>query len=201
MSLIKEEEFLSKFDTNNADEQKCKDEYIVQRQFDFPETQNIVEVKEVEKEVVRTDNNTATYEQRQNNINIGEEVFESYMREKNYEFQRFGFDEKNKNIKGFFLMHPFLRSLPDYITYFESRKKLYYIQVKGTNKLKLDDLLNYSHFESMFCNKDSELVIFFCFKNEKPIIKTLTEIKRMITGCEIKEWHDKKQYFELNLNK
>jgi hypothetical protein len=201
MSLIKEEEFLSKFDTNNADEQKCKDEYIVQRQFDFPETQNIVEVKEVEKEVVRTDNNTATYEQRQNNINIGEEVFESYMREKNYEFQRFGFDEKNKNIKGFFLMHPFLRSLPDYITYFESRKKLYYIQVKGTNKLKLDDLLNYSHFESMFCNKDSELVIFFCFKNEKPIIKTLTEIKRMITGCEIKEWHDKKQYFELNINK
>jgi hypothetical protein len=183
-----------------------------QKQFDFDEIEKKEEplnqqqpIKEEplkeEPIIKRTDNNSSSYTQRQSNINAGEEVFEAYMKEKNYEFQRFGFDEKNNNIKGFFLMHPFLRSLPDYISYFESRKKLYYIQVKGTNKLKLDDILNYSHFESMFCNQDSELVIFFCFKNEKPIIKTLTEIKRMITGCEIKEWHDKKQYFELNLNK
>lgn len=175
-----------------------------QKEFNFDEIEqelpNEQEPPNEQEQLKRTDNNSSSYTQRQSNINAGEEFFEAYMNEKNYEFQRFGFDEKNNNIKGFFLMHPFLRSLPDYISYFESRKKLYYIQVKGTNKLKLDDLLNYSHFESMFCNQDSELVIFFCFKDKKPFIKTLTEIKRMITGCEIKEWHDKKQYFELNLN-
>jgi hypothetical protein len=174
-----------------------------QKEFNFDEIEQEQQQEPLKEQepLKRTDNHSSSYTQRQANINAGEEIFESYMNEKNYEFQRFGFDEKNNNIKGFFLMHPFLRSLPDYISYFESRKKLYYIQVKGTNKLKLDDLLNYSHFESMFCNKDSELVIFFCFKDTKPFIKTLTEIKRMITGCEIKEWHDKKQYFELNLNK
>jgi hypothetical protein len=145
----------------------------------------------------KTDNNASSYDERQSNINLGEELFEAFMKEKKYEFQRFGFDEKNNNIKGFFLMHPLLRSLPDYISYFESKRKLYYIQVKGTNKLKLDNLLNYSHFESIFCNEYSEIVIFFCFKNEKPIIKTMKEIKKMITGCEIKVWHDNKQYVEL----
>ena len=146
----------------------------------------------------RTDNNASSYNERQSNINQGEELFEAYMKSKNFVFQRFGFDEKKYNIEGFFLMHPFLRSLPDYICYVKPRNKIYYIQVKGTNKLKVDDLVNYSHFEAMFCNQNSELVIFFCFKNEKPIIKTLTDLKKMITGSVVKEWHDKKQYYELN---
>ena len=149
----------------------------------------------------RTDNNTSSYYQRQSNINLGEQLFEAYMNEKKFEYHRFGFDEKNDYINGFFLMHPFLRSFPDYISYVPSTKKLYYIQVKGTNKFKLEDLLYYSQFELMFCNKDSQLVVFFCFENQTPIIKTLSQIKTMITGCEIKEWHDKKQYVELKLSK
>ena len=73
----------------------------------------------------KTDNNASSYDERQSNINLGEELFEAFMKEKKYEFQRFGFDEKNNNIKGFFLMHPLLRSFPDYISYFESKRKLY----------------------------------------------------------------------------
>jgi len=145
-----------------------------------------------------TDNNNYSYNERQSNVNIGEQLFETYMNEKKIEFYRMGFDEKNNNIKGFYLMHPVLRSLPDYISYNSSKNKMYYIQVKGTNKIKVDDFLNYSQFESIFCNEHSELVIFFCFK-DKTIIKKFSEIKKMITGCEVKEWHDKKQYFNLDL--
>ena len=113
-----------------------------------------------------TDNNNYSYNERQSNVNIGEQLFETYMNEKKIEFYRMGFDEKNNNIKGFYLMHPVLRSLPDYISYNSSKNKMYYIQVKGTNKIKVDDFLNYSQFESIFCNEHSELVIFFCFKDK-----------------------------------
>ena len=122
------------------------------------------------------------------------------MNEFSLPFHRLGFDEKNNKIEGFQFMHPLLRSLPDYISYFENKKKLYYIQVKGTNKIKLEDLINYSTFESMFCDSNSQLVVFFCFKNEAPIVKTLKEVKKLVSGCVIKEFHDNKQYVELNLN-
>jgi hypothetical protein len=149
---------------------------------------------------LKTDNNTCSYEQRQTNVNQGEELFEKYMTEKGYPFQRFGFDEKKNNINGFFLMHPLLRSLPDYTSYFKDQNKLIYWHVKGTNKIKVEDLIQYTNFESLFCEKQSIMRIAFCFINQTPIIKSLTEVKEMITGLTIKEWHDKKQFISLTLS-
>ena len=77
-----------------------------QKEFNFDEIEE-EPIKEQEP-LKRTDNNSSSYTERQSNINVGEEIFESYMNENNYEFQRFGFDEKNNNIKGFILMNPFL---------------------------------------------------------------------------------------------
>ena len=62
-----------------------------QKQFDFDEIEKKEEplnqqqpLKE-EPLIKRTDNNSSSYTQRQSNINAGEEVFEAYMKEKNYE--------------------------------------------------------------------------------------------------------------------
>ena len=121
-----------------------------------------------------TDNNNYSYNERQSNVNIGEQLFETYMNEKKIEFYRMGFDEKNNNIKGFYLMHPVLRSLPDYISYNSSKNKMYYIQVKGTNKIKVDDFLNYSQF----CLKEHAIP----FKNQN--------------YAELKAQHDENNLFE-----
>ena len=150
-------------------------------------------------EIPKTDNNESSYHKRQNNINQGEELFEKYMAEKGYSLQRFGFDEKKYNIDGFQLMHPLLRSLPDYISYFKNQNKLIYFHIKGTNKIKIEDLIQYSTFENMFCTNQAILRVAFCFKDKEPIVKSISEIKKMITGLSIGEWHDKKQFISLNL--
>lgn len=147
-----------------------------------------------------TDHNGATYGERQENINKGEELFVAYMNNKGYKIHRFGFDEKRSNVEGFYLMHPVLRSLPDYVSYSKRESKLYYFHVKGTNKVKIEDLISYSTFESLFCDEKSVLRIAFCFEGQAIRFKSLNEIKKMMTGKAISEWHDKKQFIALKFD-
>ena len=142
---------------------------------------------------MRTDNNESSYQDRQSNINKGELIFEKYMANNGYSYKKLGFDEKTNNIEGYWNVHPILRNLPDYTWYDKKNKRIFYFQVKGTYSVKIDDLINWNIFESLFCNAKAELRIAFCF--EKGIqFYSLQEVKKEITNLTIKEWHDGKQY-------
>ena len=142
---------------------------------------------------MKTDNNKSSYQDRQSNINKGEELFENWMEKKGYSYKKLGFDEKTNNIEGFWLMHPLLRNLPDYTHYDQNNERLVYFQVKGTYSIKLDDILNWYLFESLFCNEKTDLRIVFSFESGMQFYTT-KELKKELTDLTIKEWHDSKQY-------
>ena len=73
-----------------------------------------------------------------------------------------------------------------------------YFHIKGTNKMKIDDVINYSAFEFLF-GLNADLFIVFMFEPDKPIKRTMRQIREMMTGLTIAKWHDGKQYVALNL--
>ena len=141
--------------------------------------------------------NELPYHERIKGTNMGEQRFEEWAKGKGYNVQRFGFNEIDGNINGFFLVHPLIRSLPDYVLYREDKKKLIYIHVKGTISFKIDDLISYSQWESFFCNENVVLNVVFCLKDQDPVILNLDEIRKRMTGMTIHEWHDGKQYVDI----
>lgn len=145
----------------------------------------------------KNDKCTDTYKQRNDGeINIAEKRFEDWCTKNNYEFHRFGFDEKKDPVSCFYNISSTIRSLPDYLLVHNG--KILYIHIKGTNKIKLSDIIDYSMFERQFCIKETVCVGFF-FEN-KYIIKSLSDIKKMLTGLTVMEFeNDKKQYFSLVL--
>jgi len=146
---------------------------------------------------MKTDNNKSSYQDRQSNINKGEELFEKWMDERGYSYNKLGFDEKTNNIEGFWLMHQLLRNLPDYTWYDKNQDRLVYFQVKGTNKVKIDDIINWESFETIFCNEKSVLRIVFSFESGMQFF-TIKQLKKELTNVTIKEWHDGKQYVSIN---
>jgi len=142
---------------------------------------------------MKLDTNESSYQDRQGNINKGEELFEKWMTDHSYNFKKLGFDEKTNNIDGFWLMHPLLRNLPDYITYSKEKDILTFIQVKGTCNIKIDDINNWNLFESLFCNDKAKLIIALCFYDDIKFY-TLKKLNKLLTNTTIKEFHDGKQY-------
>lgn len=145
---------------------------------------------------MRKDTNESSYQNRQSNINKGEELFEKWMLDNGYSCKKLGFDEKTNNIDGFWHMHPLLRNLPDYILYDKKKNRLVYFQVKGTCNIKIDDIINWNLFETLFCNDKAVLRIAFCY-DDATYFYTLNEIKKELTDSTIKEWHDGKQYITI----
>lgn len=140
--------------------------------------------------------NELPYYERIKGANMGEQRFEEWARNKGYNAQRFGHDETNNNIDGYWLVHPILRSLPDYVVYLkrDGKQRLFYVHVKGTTSFKLDDFWTYKSFESMFCNEDAVLKIAFCLPDQDIVLLTLDQIQKRMTDRIVSEWHDGKQY-------
>jgi hypothetical protein len=139
-----------------------------------------------------------SYQERNSVPNIAEDLFIKYMTEKGYKLQRFGFDEKNDPIDGFFKTHQFIRSIPDFV-WLDKRKAKYvmtYFHVKGSNKLKVSDLINYTLFEDLFM-KEGVVKYVFMHDESGPIFKSMKEIRQAMTGKIICEWHDGNQYIPL----
>jgi len=141
-----------------------------------------------------------SYQERNSVPNKAEELFIDYMTKLGREMKRLGFDEKNNNIDGFWKVHPLVRSLPDYF-WLDKRKTPYiprYYHVKGSNKIKVDDLINYSLFEELFANRG---VVIYVFMHDEsgPIFKSMKEIRHAMTGRKVCEWHDGNQYIPLDL--
>ena len=120
-------------------------------------------------------NGSNTYKERQDGENQGEILFEQYCREKGYQLQRIGFDEKNNNIPEFYDLNIYLRKLPDYVVVTPQYK--YVVNVKGTPKFKKSEYDDLTKFEELYGSKKFPLAFAFCFKDAEPRIISVEKIK------------------------
>lgn len=142
--------------------------------------------------------NTGSYEQRQkiSKDEMSETLFENYCETKGLKIHHTGFDSVNDPVANFWKVHPTIRALPDFLV--EDNGELYWCQVKGSNKMKLHDFVEYSCFEKLFADQCAFYVV-FCFKEGKPIFRTMKEIANSIVGQTIEQWHDGVKYFTVPL--
>ena len=145
------------------------------------------------------DKGTNSYQERNSNINIAEVRFEKFCKDKQIPFWRLGFDEKENRLPNFWEVHPLIRAMPDYICY--NNNRLTYMHVKGTHRVKINDLILYETWDRDLAFRAGMRIV-FCFDNQDPIFLTWDQLKQKLTGCIIKEWpHDKKQFVEINFEK
>ena len=137
--------------------------------------------------------------QRQTVSNMPEMWFVDYMESVGMPVKRFEIDEKDVNIHGFWNIHRLIRSLPDFVYFNAKKQRMMYFHIKGTNKMKIDDVINYSAFEFLF-GLNADLYIVFMMEPEKPIKRTMRQIREMMTGLTIAKWHDGKQYVALKFD-
>lgn len=149
---------------------------------------------------METANCNNSYEERNSiKINIAEQRFEQFCKDRGILVARLGFNEKEHPIPLFFKLHPLIRSLPDYVIVIKN--SIHYIHVKGSNKLKLIDLSLYKQFSDQFCNPDSKLFIAIPLP-EKTYIISLNNISKIVKTLPVKEFeNDHKQYVEIPLDK
>jgi hypothetical protein len=142
--------------------------------------------------------NTGTYEERQkiSKDEMAETLFENYCETKGLKIHHTGFDSVINPVSNFWKVHPTIRALPDYLV--EIGPDLAWCQVKGSNKLKLHDFVEYSTFDNLFSDQCSFYVV-FCFKDGKPIFRTMKDIANSIVGQEIGQWHDGVKYITVPL--
>jgi hypothetical protein len=137
--------------------------------------------------------------QRQTVSNMPEMWFVDYMESVGMPVKRFEIDEKEVNIHGFWNIHRLIRSLPDFVYFNAKKQRMMYFHIKGSNKMKIDDVINYSAFEFLF-GLNADLYIVFMMEKEKPIKRTMRQIREMMTGLTIAKWHDGKQYVALKFD-
>jgi len=140
-----------------------------------------------------------TYKERQSVANMPEMWFVDYMESVGMPVKRFEIDEKDVNIHGFWNIHRLIRSLPDFVYFNAKKQRMMYFHIKGTNKMKIDDVINYSAFEFLF-GLNADLYIVFMMEKDKPVKRTMRQIREMMTGLTIAKWHDGKQYVALKFD-
>jgi hypothetical protein len=137
--------------------------------------------------------------QRQTVSNMPEMWFVDYMESVGMPVKRFEIDEKEVNIHGFWNIHRLIRSLPDFVYFNAKKQRMMYFHIKGTNKMKIDDVINYSAFEFLF-GLNADFYIVFMMEKDKPVKRTMRQIREMMTGLTIAKWHDGKQYVALKFD-
>jgi len=139
---------------------------------------------------------TGSFAQRQSvGHNKAEDLFEEKLDKLKISFNRFGFDEKKGFVPNFWQISATIRSLPDYVVFLNSKNC--YFHIKGTNKIKLHDIMNYYLFQSLFCNKSTPLYLGILAKNKEFYLSFNTFIKT-IKDLKVKSFdNDGKMYFEI----
>lgn len=143
---------------------------------------------------------TGSYSQRQAcGYNKAEDLFEKELENKKLSYSRFGFDEKNGFIPNFWQINPIIRSLPDYTVFLNGKN--YYFHIKGTNKIKMYDLMNYFTFQSLFCTERTPLYLGI-FHQNSIFYSKLENIIKITDGLTVKHFeNDSKLYFDLPILK
>jgi len=129
--------------------------------------------------------------------NIGEELFESYCKEKGYAINRIGFDEGANYVENFSKLNPLLRNLPDYIVNTES--ETFVVCVKGTANFKKKEYELLPLMMEWFSSPKAPLVYAFCFQNVKPRLVFPEKIIELYKFSKDQKWSDGVVYRNLKI--
>jgi len=133
-------------------------------------------------------NASHTYYERNKIKDVGEQLFEKYCKEKNYNVVRLGFDSHKDAIKEFFKINPLLRNIPDYVV--ETDKGLFVVQVKGTSNIKKKEAEMIPLFLEWYGSKGAPLVYAFCFAERPPVIMYAEKVIELYKNSVEKVWGD-----------
>ncbi len=143
-------------------------------------------------------NGGQTYDERNSNpINLGEELFIEWAKEKCSFFTRLGFDEKNSNVDFFFKLNPLLRNLPDFLII--QNNKIFLVNVKGTGNIKKKEIDILPKIVEAYASDDVPLVYAFCFRNTYPIFINTQRLIELFEEAADKSWDDGVVYRTINI--
>jgi hypothetical protein len=131
-----------------------------------------------------------SYAERIQGTNLGEELFESYCKNKGFHLTRIGFDEHKANVPNFFNLNSYIRNIPDYVV--NTQDGTFVVNVKGTDCFKQSEYRLLPLFGEWFSSSKAPLIYAFCFKEkERPILIYPEKIIRLYEEAKIdKEWSD-----------
>ncbi len=142
-----------------------------------------------------------SFEVRQSVVNTAEVRFREWCERERWKCFRMGFDEKDDFVPEFWRLHEQIRHTPDFLVakeageYYEGRP-MAYIQVKGTLKLKKNEVGIYYRWGELFATNDIPLVVAFMLR-EKSYFLRPSEILDLMKFALKGEWPDGKVYHEL----
>jgi hypothetical protein len=121
-------------------------------------------------------------------INLAEELFLDWAAEKCSFVARLGFDEKAGYVDKFFEINPLLRNIPDFLIM--NNDKLFLVNVKGTANIKQKEMDLLPKLVEIYSNVNAPLVYCFCFRNEKPLFFTTTQLTELYEQATESKWDD-----------
>lgn len=144
-------------------------------------------------------NGSMSYKERNQGINLGEQLFEDYCKARGHTVMRLGFDEKNNQIPNYWNINPAVRNLPDYMVCTKTKTVL--VQVKGTANIKKTDIDMIPFFLEWYSSKEVPLYYAFCFaEKEKPLFITPDRVIELYQQESDRQWNDGKIYRTLRFD-
>lgn len=145
--------------------------------------------------------NQQDFKTRQENyINMAENRFEYWCKEKGFKFKKLMLNQDDDWVK-----HPIgawhslglIKSFPDYFMYKDS--VCAYIELKNSPKIKQKDLKQYIAFENQFCN-GRDVKYFICIPTSVKVnFFTLNEILDLLTTADIDQYHEGNKVYRLKI--
>lgn len=144
-------------------------------------------------------NGHQTYEERNaRTVNLGEQLFEAWCSENDYECYRLGYDEKTGIIPGWHRVAQTIRQMPDYLV--KKGDRMAVVSVKGTLKFKDQDYKRLDWYEQTYATDSCPFRIVIARPNGMTWLTTEHVRQAYEASTNHGVWPDGKAWRELDLN-
>lgn len=121
-------------------------------------------------------------------INLGEELFLEWAKDKCTFISRLGFDEKKGNVDLFYNLNPVLRNIPDFVII--NNYRIFLVNVKGTANIKRKEIDLLPKIIEAYSSEKAPLVYAFCFRGYDPIFMNTEKLFKLYEESQDKVWDD-----------
>lgn len=122
-------------------------------------------------------------------VNLGEELFLEWAKNKCTFISRLGFDEKNKNVDFFYNINPVLRNIPDFLII--NNHRVFLVNVKGTANIKKKEIDLLPRLVEVYSTEKAPLIYAFCFRGcSEPTFMNTDKLLKLYAESEDKIWDD-----------
>jgi hypothetical protein len=137
---------------------------------------------------------------KENYINMAENRFEYWCKDKGFKFKKLMLNQDDdwaKHPIGAWHSLGLIKSFPDYFMY--KNQECAYVELKNSLNIKRKDLKSYISFENQFCN-GRDVKYFICMPTVTRMnFFTLDEILDLLTRAEIDQYHDGHKIYRIKI--